>query len=109
MFSIKGLAIQITIDLPERDSFGKTDKGRVRKQSQADVAYGQAVRQRWRSLVLMVKAKLVAIEDGITTVEKEFLSFIVLPEGITIGEKLVPQIKKMAETGTVPKLLGFAQ
>lgn len=109
MFSIRGLAIQITISLPSKGDFELTEKGRSRKKSQSDAAYEQAIRQRWRSLVLMVKAKLVGIEDGITTIEKEFLAFIVLPEGITLGDKIIPQIEQVAASGKMPSLLTYTK
>lgn len=107
MFSIRGLSIQITFDLPSKEEFSTTDRGRIRKSSQTDAAYEQAIQQKWQSLVLMVKAKLVGIEDGITTIEKEFLSFIVLPDGMTLGDKVVPQLEQMAASGKMPALLGY--
>jgi hypothetical protein len=36
-----------------------------------------ATRQRWRALVLVIKAKLEAVEAGISTLESEFLANIV--------------------------------
>lgn len=41
----------------------------------------QRERAAWRALVLLVKAKRVAIEQGITTVEREFMADTVLPNG----------------------------
>lgn len=65
-------------------------------------------RARWRSLALIVKAKLVAVEDGITTVEKEFLAHIALPGGELLGDRLLPEVQRMAQTGELPAL-GFAR
>lgn len=65
----------------------------------------QEERQRWRALVLVIKAKLEAVESGITTFENEFLAHIVLPDNRTVGEWLAPQIDSAYEEGGMPKLL----
>jgi hypothetical protein len=63
------------------------------------------VRQRWRALALVIKAKLEAVEAGISSVEDEFLSFIMLPNGSTVGEWVQPQIERVYESGSMPALL----
>ena len=68
-------------------------------------AYEQAVRQRWRALALVIKAKLEAVESGITVFDKEFMAHIVLPDGKTVGEHMLPQIESSYETGSMPPLL----
>ena len=62
----------------------------------------QQQRQRWRALALVIKAKLEAVETGITTVEEEFLPHIVTPRGDTFGEWAVPQLREMKKTGELP-------
>lgn len=44
-------------------------------------------RRRFRVLVLLTKAKLEAIADGLTTSDREFLADLVLPGGSTISEQ----------------------
>jgi hypothetical protein len=109
MFEYQGLMIQITVPMPDKKEFKTTEKGRVRKANQAQEAYHQAVRQRWRALVLAVKAKLEAVETGISTLEKEFMAFIMLPNGKSIGDTLIPDLKHIAESGKMPKMLGMIQ
>jgi hypothetical protein len=65
----------------------------------------QAKRSRWRALLLIVKARLEAVEAGISTVEKEFLSDIVTPDGPTVYEWLKPQVQQMLKDGRMPKAL----
>lgn len=65
----------------------------------------QACRQRWRALALCIKAKLEAVESGITTFEEEFLSHIVMPDGRTIGQVIVPQVPQICDAGMLPKLI----
>lgn len=68
---------------------------------------GQEQRQRskWRVLVLVVKAKLEAIQSGVVTFEQEFLAHIVMPDNQTVGEHLVSKIAAAYETGKLPPLL----
>jgi hypothetical protein len=61
--------------------------------------YEQAGRQRWRALLLVLKAKLEAIENRISTFDSEFLSHIVMPDGQTVGEYVVPQIEAAYASG----------
>lgn len=53
----------------------------------------QLNRQRWRILMLVVKAKLEAVEAGVAVFEEEFLSFIVTESGRTVGEVLLPRLQ----------------
>lgn len=68
-------------------------------------AYEQEIRRRWRSLLLVVKAKLTAVADGISTVEREFLADLVIPTGQTLAEWLAPQLEAAYAHGGVPALL----
>lgn len=99
----------IRFDLPMPDpqdpAFTHHSRG-VRTQSAAQEAYEKATRQRWRALALVVKAKLEAVESGITTFEEEFLAHILLPDGSTVGSWATPQVQAAYDTGTMPKLLG---
>lgn len=67
--------------------------------------YEQEIRSKWRALFLIIKAKLEAVESGITTLEDEFLAHIVLPGGETVGDWMKPQIDEAYRIGAVPKLL----
>ncbi len=65
----------------------------------------QSQRQRWRALLLVIKAKLEAVETRIETIEHAFLAEIVLPDGKTMAEWATPQIRKMLADGSMPKTL----
>ncbi|MCF7821873.1 MAG: hypothetical protein K9M17_05480 [Mariprofundaceae bacterium] len=60
-------------------------------------------RQAWRALNLVVKAKLEAVESGITTFEDEFLAHIMLPDGSTVGHLMRPQLEAAYDSGSMPK------
>ncbi|MDY6810956.1 MAG: hypothetical protein SW127_18405 [Actinomycetota bacterium] len=54
-------------------------------------------RRLWRSFNLIVKAKLEAIENGVSTFEREFLPDLVIPAtGTTVGEWMQPQWPALA-------------
>lgn len=106
MFLFHGWAVRFTVPLPSKDEFRTTPGGR-RRRSEADTAkaWEQACRQRWRALALAIKAKLEAVECGITTFEEEFLAHLVLPTGETMGQYALPRLEQVRRgEGDVPKL-----
>ena len=54
-------------------------------------------------LLLVIKAKLEAVASGISTIEKEFLADIVMPDGSTVNEWMRPQFALMLERDAMPK------
>jgi hypothetical protein len=53
----------------------------------------QPTRSKWRSLLLLVKAKLEAVDAKITSFEEAFLGDIVMPDGRTVYEATKGPIK----------------
>lgn len=107
-FTVQGRMIRLVVSLPRPDDrqFTHTPATRrPRTQTQAQEAYEQAVRQRWRALALYVKATLEAVEAGIVRFEDAFLAYTALPGGGTVGEWMQPQITQAYETGQMPRLL----
>lgn len=82
-----------------------TPTRRTRAAAEQQSALAQAVKQRWRSLALTIKAKLEAVESGIVTFEEEFATHVVLPDGTRVSEHLLPAIEQAYATGQVPPLL----
>lgn len=108
MFEVSGLRVMFRLPMPDRKSpeFTLTPTRRAMRSPDAQrEAYEQATRQRWRALAIAIKAKLAAVEAGITTVEDEFLSHVMLPEGGTVGDHAKPAIAVAYATGTMPQLL----
>lgn len=106
-FVIRGRQVRFVLPLPNRDSkeFTRTPTGRARAATQVREAYEQAVRQRWRALALVIKAKLEAVESGIVSFDAEFLAQLVLPNGQTVGDQVVPAVAGAYETNQMPTLL----
>lgn len=112
MFKISSRQVRLQLPLPDRTSEEFTlsrHKDRWRRQpvsaDQAQERWEQACRQRWRALALVIKAKLEAVEAGISTVETEFLANVMLPNGSTVGEWAGPQLALAYERGQMPALM----
>lgn len=99
--------IRFVLKMPSKDDreFHETPTGRDRTAGAALKAWQQACRQRWRALALVIKAKLEAVESGICSFEKEFLANIMLPDGTTVGDVLMPQVEQAYLDGKMPPLL----
>lgn len=108
-FEVNGRRMKFVLPMPDPGAkeFRRTpSRNLLRTPAQADEAWEQACRQRWRALALCVKAKLEAVAAGITTFEEEFLAHIVLPNGSTVGESALPAVAQAYASGNVPPLLG---
>lgn len=92
-------------ELPEFTSYKRGSNVHRREPEQARKLWEQACRQRWRALALVVKAKLEAVECGISEFEDEFLANIVLPDGQLLGRAIRPQIAASYGSGKMPPLL----
>jgi hypothetical protein len=107
MFEVHGLRVVFRLPLPDREDrkFTITSTSMRRSPTASQALYDQAVRQRWRALAVAIKAKLAAVEAGITTVEDEFLAHVALPTGGTVAEYAVPALRKAYADGSMPALL----
>lgn len=113
-FRMKDLFVRFILPIPARtekrfthttDRYGYTKK---RTEQQAEKEYDQDIRQRWRALLLTIKAKLEAVECGISTVEQEFLAFIVMPNGVSIGDFVIERAMPAIRLGNMPLALQAA-
>lgn len=99
-FEIRGMQIQMRVPVPKREEFRLTDSGRKRTESSAFNEWESECKRRMRSLSAVIKAKLIAIDDKVATIEQEFLPYIVLPNGSTIGDMLIPNLPALS-SGTL--------
>lgn len=91
-FRVRGRVLRFDLPLPS---------GAQRTEKQ----HAQAVRSAWRALVLSIKAKLTAVESGITSFEQEFMPYTVLPDGKTAAQHALPMIEQAYAGGKVAGLL----
>lgn len=104
-FQHAGRQIKYILPMPDRSEFRLTPTGQRRSQTSMDNAYEQAIRERWRALVLLVKAKLAGVEAGISSFEEEFLANTVVPGGATVSQWLIPQLEDAYRQNRVPPML----
>ncbi len=65
----------------------------------------KAARQKWRALLLVIKAKLESVESEIETLEQAFYANIVLPSGLTVYEETRENVALAYSGGKVQALL----
>lgn len=107
-FRLNGRMVRFSVDMPDiaDDAFVYTPARRNRRRPEDQrAAWEQACRQRWRALALVIKAKMEAVEAGITTFDEEFMAHILLPSGERVGDWMAPQIAAAYDTGRMPPLL----
>jgi len=92
-FRLHDRIVRFVIALPDRKKMGD------------GVRFERAERQRWRALLLVIKAKLESVENSIETFEHAFLGQIVMPNDATVAEILTPIIALAYKDGKMPKLL----
>ncbi len=112
MFTLRGKSFRFMLPLPNRNDkefwVRRVNQHANAGQNTADEAYKkweQKCRSRWRALALAIKAKLEAVNIGITTFEQEFLAFMMTDNGQTVGDRIIPQIEKSVKEGKAPQFL----
>lgn len=74
-FTMSGRHVRFRLDLtPDRN---KSQAQREREEQ-----------RRWRCLLLAIKAKLEVVQTGIATFDEEFLAHVVMPDDLTIWERM---------------------
>jgi hypothetical protein len=105
-FQVKGLRVMIRMTLPDRERFAKNSYGTRRPETAIDKDHEKECRRLWRTLAAAIKAKLAMVDDGLSSVEREFLADVVLPGGSeTVADRLMPDLREIARTGELPSLI----
>jgi hypothetical protein len=106
-FKMRDRYVRFVLPLPVLGDFTKTATGRTRRAGTGAVtsAWEQACRQRWRALALCIKAKLESVESGIEEFEGAFMAQVVMPDGKTISETVIPAIAEAYRSGKMPPVL----
>lgn len=113
-FEMNRRFVRFVLTLPARDEARFTEffRGRVnptthrRTDSEVTRLHENECRRVWRSLLLSIRAKLTAIDDGISTFDIEFMPYVVMPGGKTIGETILPQMEGVAAGAPLALLEG---
>lgn len=98
--------IRFLLELPDKEEYRRSPSGRrTRSDRETYQAWEQRCRARWRALFLSIKAKLSDVESQIATFEHSFMPNIVMPDGKTVAEHVMPAIEQAYLTNTTPQLL----
>lgn len=111
-FTYKKIQIEMHVGLPDPKGREFTKEKRRswidNPESKRLELYSAEVRRRWRCLALAIKAKLISVEDGVTTFETEFLPYMVMPNGQTFAQNMMPAIEAAKESGLIrPDMLAL--
>ena len=111
-FRMQGRIIRFRLAVLSREDkfFTEYWQGRTlfrRSETEIDKRHGQLVRSRWRALLLVVKAKLEAIDLGILTFEDEFLANTVLSNNQTVSDWVQPQVDSNYRLGKMPDVMAL--
>ena len=109
-FSYRGVPVRFDLPLPSVSDpeFQTSATGRSRTDAQIASAHEAAVRSQWRSLFALLKALLVAVEDGLIPFERAFFYDTVTPDGRTVGQHMLPSVSNMLSSGRpIPLALPF--
>lgn len=115
VFEIQGRQVRLRVPLPRKTDYpvkGQEPRDWHRlnleeRDSWRATQVAQLHRERWRQLLLLVKAKLEAVQLGLSTFEREFLADIFLANGRTVHEEISANIAQNYIEGGAPKLLGM--
>lgn len=106
-FRISGRMVRLSLPMPKASDelISRTPSGNRRSPKQIDDQLAAEARRRWRALLLVIKAKLTAVKDGISTLEREFMADIILPNNMTLHEWVGPQIEEAYKTAVMPSMI----
>ena len=107
-FLHRDLPCQIRVKLPkaQEERFHLTpSRGRRRTSEAARMAWQDECRRKWRVILLLIKAKLEAIEEEVVSPREALLSWLLLPNGQNVSQALEGKWEKMLKGGDVGQLL----
>jgi hypothetical protein len=92
-FRLNERIVRFTVSLPDRRKLGDGER------------FNRAERQRWRALLLVLKAKLESVESNIETFESAFLGQIVMPNDRTVADIVIPMVAESYKGDQMPNAL----
>lgn len=93
-FERRGWSVQMRIPMPRAEDAPKNVSS-----APAIRAWVEARRrERWRQLLLVLKAKFCALEEGVETFEETFMAHLVV-HGVHVGQRALPAIRDAQKHG----------
>lgn len=97
-FEQNGVSFRIDIDLPVHDARRQTKR-----------QWEQSIRQRWRALLLFVKANLEVTSAGIMTAQQAFMPYVLVAgedgRPVPLRDRLALKLSELQAGGKLPDLL----
>ena len=110
LFVANGRRVRFVVPLPTDAEAVQNGKRKNSRRPATDTQKAewieQETRRRWRCLLLAIKAKLEVVATGISTFEEEFAMNMVLPDGKTVGDVIIPEIARIYLAGRGRLMLG---
>lgn len=94
IFGMRGRRLRFVVSAPDPKKYRETNK------------WDAENRRRWRALLLILKAKLEVVSSEDADLDAEFMAYIVLPNGESIGQRLLPELEQLLSGAPMPPLLG---
>lgn len=106
VFSLLGSMFRYSLPMPDPDDerFTSYMRGSVpfrREPAASRKLYQDEVNRRWRALANLIKAELVAVEEGILSIEQAFAGHLLTSRGTTVAEDVAEQIHAIGQGATL--------
>ena len=105
MFELSGRTYRFEVAQVAAGEMASTPTGRSRDRSTAARMAEEETARRMRSLLLVIKALFIGVEDGILDIHTALLPWTVLPSGSTVGEWAAPQLDDAYQGREMPTLI----
>lgn len=106
VFRLRERFVRFSLVIPdENDKRFRSQRSGHNTAAHVRQRHEQELRRIWRCLLLVIKAKLEAVTSGIVSFEQEFLSYVLLPDGSTVAERVTPMIAEAYDTGAMPRAM----
>lgn len=115
LFRLANRNVRLEVKLPELFEYSYATRSKwptgaygwteARRKAWSASKRDQGCREAWRRVLLVTKAKLELVADGTSSVEREFLADILLPNGQTVHQALAEKIESAYRDGSMPPLL----
>lgn len=105
-FKLSGRVYRLDVSHPDPAAYRvRMNNGQYRSEQAAANAASREEQRHWRSLLLVIKAILVGVADGVLTAEDALMAYTVLPDGSTLSQWAAPQLDRALSSKQMPGLL----
>lgn len=96
--------VSFVVKMPKRSAFAKDHRGYIAPEWKVTQLHEQAIRERWRCLLMVLKGKFTAIDAEIEDFETAFLPHLLVPSGGTVRDHVMPAYRSSLSNPGAPLL-----